>query len=248
MKSPFDTVQGRIVGYDDRRGELLIRAPYDDYNTLTKRQYSTCQIQLNDGRTLSDKQRRTCYMILRDIGAFTGMETGTAKEYLKLKFLADEFGETADKIFSLSNAPMSLVAAFQRFLIRFILEWDIPVSFPLYEFADDLTDYIYACLVNRKCAVCGRRADLHHVEHVGIGRDRDEIIHEGMEVMPLCREHHNEAHTIGQQSFNDKYHFEKGIALDRTLCKIYGLRGANSVKSRGNTGKTDGRPGTPSDE
>ena len=143
---------------------------------------------------------------------------------------------------------MSLVAAFQRFLIRFILEWDIPVSFPLYEFADDLTDYIYACLVNRKCAVCGRRADLHHVEHVGIGRDRDEIIHEGMEVMPLCREHHNEAHTIGQQSFNDKYHFEKGIALDRTLCKIYGLRGANSVKSRGNTGKTDGRPGTPSDE
>lgn len=37
MRSPVDTVKGRIVGYDERRGELLIRAPYDDYITMTRR-------------------------------------------------------------------------------------------------------------------------------------------------------------------------------------------------------------------
>lgn len=30
MKAPIETVKGRIVGYDEKRGELLIRAPYDD--------------------------------------------------------------------------------------------------------------------------------------------------------------------------------------------------------------------------
>lgn len=39
MKSPTETVKGRIVGYDERAGELLIRAPYDDWLTMTRREY-----------------------------------------------------------------------------------------------------------------------------------------------------------------------------------------------------------------
>ena len=100
------------------------------------------------------------------------------KEYMKLKFLAEDFGETADKIFSLSNAPMSLVCAFQKYLVSFILQWDIPCHFPLLQFVDDIPDYIYSCLINRKCCVCGSRAELHHVDRVGMGRNREEIIHE----------------------------------------------------------------------
>ena len=116
------------------------------------------------------------------------------------------------------------MCAFQRFLVRFILEWDIPTRFPLLGMVDDIADYVYACLINRKCAVCGKRADLHHVDHVGMGRDRQEIIHEGMEALPLCREHHDECHTIGQQTFLDKYHFDGGIEIDKTICHIYGLK------------------------
>lgn len=55
-------------------------------------------------------------------------------------------------MFSLSNAPMSLVCAFQRFLVHFMLDWDIPCSIPLLEFVDDVQDYLYACLVAKKCA------------------------------------------------------------------------------------------------
>lgn len=224
MKSPFDIIDGVISDYDERTGVLTIRAPYPDWPTMVKRGYQKCSIQLIDSRPLSDKQRRACYALLREIGDYTGQGTDSTKEYMKLKFLADDFGETADKIFSLSNAPMSLVCAFQRFLVRFILEWDIPTRFPLLQFVEDVQDYIYACLINRKCAVCGHRAELHHVDRVGIGRDREEIIHEGLEAMPLCAEHHGECHMIGQDTFNAKYHFDGGIVLDKTICRIHGLR------------------------
>ena len=229
MKTPIDVVKGKVVDIDER-GEVTVKVRYDDWITFIKRGYKECLVQMVDSRPLSDKQRKACYALIREIADYAGMGTDSTKEYMKLKFLADDFGETADKIFSLSNAPMSLVCAFQRYLVRFILDWDIPCRFPLLNFVDDIQDYIYSCLVNKKCAVCGKPADLHHVDHVGMGRDREEIIHEGMEAMPLCRVHHTECHTIGQQSFNNKYHFGKGIELDKTLCRIYGVKARRGAK------------------
>ena len=91
------------------------------------------------------------------------------------------------------------------------------------DYVDDIDDYVLACLTQKKCVICGAKADLHHCETVGMGRNRDEIIHEGMEVLPLCREHHTEAHTIGRDSFNSKYHIH-GVEADKTICKIYGLK------------------------
>lgn len=224
MKSPMETVRGRIVGYDERRQELLIRAPYDDWLTMTRRDYREVLVQPIDSRPLSDKQRRMCYALLREISDYTGQGADATKEWMKIKFLSDDMEQTADKIFSLSSAPMSLVCAFQRYLIRFILEWDIPCSFPLLEYVDDVQDYIYSCLVTKKCCICGAPTDLHHVQRVGMGRDRTDIIHEGMEVLPLCREHHAEAHTMPDAAFFEKYHIPGGIVMDKTLCRLYGLK------------------------
>lgn len=224
MKAPVETVKARIVGYDEKSGELLIRAPYSDWVTMTNRQYAECLVQPIDSRPLSDKQRRTCYALIGAISEYTGMGKDSTKEYMKLKFMTEELEQTTDKIFSLSNAPMSLVCAFQRFLVQFILEWDIPTDFSLLDMVDDVSDYIYGCLVNKKCVVCGRPADLHHVERVGMGRNREEIIHEGLEVLPLCREHHTEAHTMPDKDFFSKYHLPGGIVADKTICRIYGLK------------------------
>lgn len=224
MKSPIDTVKGRIVGYDERTGDVLIRARYEDYFTLCKREYKSCLVQLVDSRPLSGRQRKTCYALLREISNYTGMGADPTKEWMKLKFIAEDLNETADKIFSLSNAPMSLVCGFQRFLVRFILDWDIPCSFPLLNFVDDVQDYIYACLIAKKCCVTGRPAQLHHVDRVGMGRDRTDILHEGLEALPLCPELHKEAHTMSDQEFFDKYHLPGGIVLDRTLCRIWHLK------------------------
>lgn len=224
MKSPVETVKGRIVGYDERRGELLIRAPYDDYLTMTRREFKECLVQPIDSRPLSDKQRRTCYALIGAISEYTGHGKDPMKEYMKIKFMAEELGQTADQIFSLSNAPMSLVCAFQRFLVRFIVDWDIPTKFSLLEMVDDVADYIYACLIHKKCCISGRVAELHHVDRVGMGRDRTDILHEGMEALPLAREYHQEAHTMSDQEFFDKYHLPGGIVLDKTLCRIWKLK------------------------
>lgn len=224
MKSPVETVRGRIVGYDERRGELLIRAPYSDWVTMTARQFKECLVQPMDSRPLSDKQRKACYALMGAIADYACMSKDRTKELMKLKFLSENMEDMSERIFSLSNAPMSLVCAFQRFLVQFILEWDIPTDFSLLDMVDDVGDYIYGCLVNKKCVVCGRPADLHHVERVGMGRNREEIIHEGLEVLPLCREHHTEAHTMPDKDFFSKYHLTGGIVADKTICRIYGLK------------------------
>ena len=143
---------------------------------------------------------------------------------MKIKFISEDLEQTADKIFSLSNAAMSLNCAFQPFLIRFILDWDIPCSFGLLEYVDDVPDYIYSCLMTKKCCICGKAAELHHIDRVGMGRDREDILHEGMEALPLCRLHHTEAHTMPDADFFKRYHIPGGIILDRTLCRLYGLK------------------------
>jgi len=227
MKTPIDRVREKIVKAEN--GYITLVAPYDDWFTLTKRGYKEAYVELIDSRKVSDKQRRMCFALIGEIAEWQGQSRSeTAKDLVNeartLDFLINELGENADKLFSLSDAPMSLVAAYQRYLIRFVIYNGIPTKRPLYEYADDITDYIYSCLIKHKCAVCGRYADLHHIDRVGIGRDRHDIIHEGMEAIPLCREHHGEIHTTGDKTFMERYHFDGGIELDKTLCRIYKLK------------------------
>ena len=165
-----------------------------------------------------------CYAFIRAIAEWSGSSSEEIKEAFKLEFWADKVDTLADKIFSLSNAPMSLVAEFQRFLIDFIISNDVPVKRPLREYVDDVAHYTYMCLIHKKCAVCGRKADLHHIDAIGMGNDRREVEHLGREVMSLCREHHTEIHTIGKAEFMEKYHLDGGMEADKTILKIYGLK------------------------
>ena len=225
MKPAIDEVKGRIVKFDPVTDEVTIIAKYSDIFTLTKREYKECYIQMIDSRPLSEKQRKACYALLREISDYTGMEMDLTKEYFKVKFLTEDLQETADRLFSLSNASMSLVCEFQAFLIDFIVSWNIPTKMPLYMMVDDIERYVYACLVNKRCCICGQPAELHHSEQaVGMGRNREEIIHEGMKVLPLCRVHHTEAHTVGKVKFQSKYHLCSGVKLDKVLCKLFGLK------------------------
>lgn len=227
MKSANDTITGKIVDYDEKTGELIIRAKYDDIGILTKRQYDKCSVRLIDSRKLSSKQRNTCYMLLREIADFAGMSEDRTKNIMKIKFTTEIFQDTAEDLFSLSDAPMSLVCEFQRFLVRFIIDYDIPCSFKLYDFVDDIGDYLYACIMAKKCVICGTHADLHHIDRVGMGGNRDEIVHLGMEALPLCREHHAEAHSIGLTEWKDRYHIEKGIIIDEAIARVYRLNTKN---------------------
>lgn len=80
MKTPVDTVKGRIVDYDERTGEVTIKAVYDDWYTMAKRGYQVCLVQLVDSRPLSDKQRKACYAMLGEIADYTGQGKDPTKE------------------------------------------------------------------------------------------------------------------------------------------------------------------------
>ena len=215
-------LRGKVVGLsEDGTATIKAQVPLAQF---LHREVKEVYVDMIDSRPLSDKQRRMCYALVKAIADWSGSGAEEVKEAFKLDFWAERVDTLSDKIFSLSNAPMSLVAEFQRFLVAFILTHDVPTKRPLREYVDDIEAYTYLCLVRRKCAVCERRAELHHIDAVGMGNDRTEVQHEGREVMSLCREHHMELHTVGKAEFMTKYHLDGGVPCDRTIMKIYGLR------------------------
>lgn len=215
-------LKGKVVGLSED-GTATIKAQVPIAQFL-HREVKEVYVDMIDSRPLSGKQRRMCYALVKAIADWSGSGSEEVKEAFKLDFWAERVDTLSDKIFSLSNAPMSLVAEFQRFLVAFILTHDVPTMRPLREYVDDIEAYTYLCLVRRKCAVCGRSAELHHIDAIGMGNDRTKVQHEGREVMSLCREHHTELHTVGKAEFMAKYHLDGGVPCDRTIMKIYGLR------------------------
>lgn len=215
-------IKGQIVDIRED-GTALIRAPLD-VGLYVHRKVKEVYVEPIDSRPLSDKQRRMCYAMIKAIADWSGSSSEDIKQAFKMEFWAEHVDTLADKIFSLSDAPMSLVAEFQRFLVRFIIENDVPLKFALREYADDIGHYTFMCLIHKKCAVCGKRAELHHIDAVGMGNDRTKAEHLGREVISLCREHHGEMHTLGKRGFCEKYHLDGGIIADKTILKIYGLK------------------------
>ena len=215
-------LKGNIVDIKED-GTAVIEASMN-IGQLVHRQIKQVYIDPIDSRPLSDKQRRMCYALINAIAEWAGSDPEEIKETFKLDFWAERVDTLADKILSLSNAPMSLVAEFQRFLVAFILTHDVPTKFPLREYVDDIEAYTYFCIVRKKCAVCGKSAELHHIDAVGMGNDRTQVEHLGREVISLCRAHHTEMHAIGKKDFCEKYHLNGGVECDKTILKIYGLR------------------------
>lgn len=207
----------KIVGYD---GEVLRVKPLVAIDReLLQKQVDSIEIRLTDGREISAEQRRKIFALVRDIADWCGEEP----EYIR-KFTTFEYRiSNGIEPFSLSNCDMSTAKEYISYLIDFCFNHCVPTRDTLLNRTDDINKYLYSCLAYRKCAVCNAKADVHHIDTVGMGRDRAEIIHLGMEAIALCGKHHQEAHTRGK-AFFDEYHIY-GTKLDENLCKILNLRG-----------------------
>lgn len=179
-----------------------------------------------DSRQISPEQRRKAYALLGEISIWSGMSTDDVKLTVKHDFLQRHIERLHQELFSLSDCDVTTARDFITYLIDFMLEFDVPSRRPLYELNDDVERYVYACMMQKKCAVCGGKAELHHVDRVSMGFNRNEICHIGMRALPLCREHHMEAHQHGDKALMDKYHLIP-IEIDEKIAKKHKLRGAN---------------------
>lgn len=194
--------------------------PFLSTHLIEKREITECELIMRDGRHISSNQRKKIYATMRDISLFTGHEPEEIKAIMKYDFIS----KTGSQYFSLSDTDMTTANEFLEFLIEFCIEWDIPTMDNLITRAPDIYRYVYACLMHKKCCITRRKAELHHVDHVGAGRNRKEITNAGMRAMPLTRKLHTEVHTIGQKSFEEKYHVY-GIKMDSELCKVWNVKG-----------------------
>ena len=65
----------------------------------------------------------------------------------------------------------------------------------------DYLDYIRSL----PCLICGKPGEPHHLEAVGMGRNRNRELKEHYTTIPLCRNHHIEIETVGLKAFETKY-------------------------------------------
>lgn len=218
--------QGRAY---DHRGGVAVKTTRPPQDHLA----DDVMVLWRDARTISPEQRRKAWALIGEIAAAYGYLSAADKSQLngdmKRKFLMermDDLTAEAIKRFSLSDVDQTTARMYITFLIDFVVENGIPTKEPAAELCDDVEAYVYRCSVNQVCAVCRKHAGVHHVDTVGMGRNRDTINHLGMLHLPLCwgvGGHHQEIERIGLNPFLDKYHLVP-IPIDARIAKIYKLK------------------------
>lgn len=200
---------------------------FEHLETLNSGENEKIKVMLEfpDPRQARPKQRALFFALLHDIWDYTGQPEGWLKDYFYSRFTI----RTAGKTISLSNETESTVSD-ATFLIDdvidFIFEYEIPVKTGYALLPRDENHFQWRCIRHRKCLVCGQHADIHHVDELGAGRNRNKQDHTKFRLAALCREHHTEIHQIGVQEFLQCHHFTGiGIKADKETLKRIGLQG-----------------------
>ncbi len=169
---------------------------------LSHKRVENAELRLDDGRHITAAQRRKAYATIRDIADFTGYLPEEEKEWLKYLHII----RTGDGYFSLSRCSVDTARAFITTIMDFVIENGIPLSDQGIERAEDTGAYLYACIKYKKCAVCGKDGEIHHVDAIGMGRDRRTVDDNNSRKICLCRTHHTIAHQRGMKAFEQMYH------------------------------------------
>ncbi|MCM1545213.1 MAG: putative HNHc nuclease [Ruminococcus sp.] len=207
----------KIIDFD---GKVLTLAPDKDImRELKQKDIKSVEIRLNDGRTISAEQRRKIFAIIRDISS---QWSGHTPEEIRILLTWDFLSKYGGEWFSLSDVDMTTAKEFITYLIDFCFYHNVPTKDTLLNQTDDIGKYLYMCLEHRKCAICNMPADVHHVDRIGMGSDREKIVHVGLNAIALCRKHHDMAH-MDEKGLFEQY-FVYGIKLDKYLCERLRLR------------------------
>lgn len=188
---------------ESREGtEMIIRIPgHNLADTFLTKRIRDGEFRYDDGRTVTVMQRKKAYATIRDMAEWTGYSPEEMKEIMKYEFII----RTGEDYFSLSDCSVDLAREFISVLIEFSLEHGIQLSDLAINRTDDISRYLYYCIKHKRCAVCGRPGEIHHVDAIGMGNDRRRVNDSEYRKICLCREHHTEVHKIGLNDFEKKH-------------------------------------------
>lgn len=193
---------------------MVVLVPKENLiEVLSAKCINDTEMRLDDGRTITNQQRKKAYATIRDISDYTGYSPEEQKEVLKFRHIIN----TGCRDFSLSDCSIDTAREF----INTILDYALCEGIPLADFGvnrtDDIGKYLYYCIKHKKCAVCGRDGEIHHVDTIGMGQDRNRYDDSGNRKICLCRIHHTEAHTVGMIVFEKKYKVYGIVLLTDTV-------------------------------
>ena len=184
---------GFIKDFD---GEALtVIVPFSDGNLLSRQGITECEVQLCDGRQLSPIQRNKIFALVADIADFAAgirYDSKARKSWrdemlrsLQLDYILDicDREEVRRKLtenycqlmnidlFSLANRShdtidMTTARDFIDWLVELCVMHGIPCQDTLLNRCEDQARYLYACVMNRRCCICGKKADIHDVADV----------------------------------------------------------------------------------
>ena len=196
--------QGIIKKYliDVSGTTLVIHIPDKNYQeAIVSKRMKNCGLWLEDGRHITAEQRKKIYATLADIAAYTGYLPEELKGQMKYLHIV----QTGCRHFSLSDCSIDTAREFINTIIGFALENGIPLSDLGVNRTDDINKYLYMCLKTKKCAVCGKKGEIHHWDAIGRGYDRRHFDDSAHRKVCLCRTHHTECHTIGREAFESRH-------------------------------------------
>lgn len=186
---------------DSKGTQILMSTDKDIGYVITEKHIKNVEIRFDDGRHISNEQRKKAYATMRDIADWTGYLPEEQKEYLKWLHMM----RTGCKYFSLSSCTMDTAREFINTILEYAIQNGIPLSEAGVARTDDIGRYLYYCLKHKKCAVCGRDGEIHHVDTIGMGKNRNKTDDTNYRKICLCREHHAIAHKRGNTAFEQMY-------------------------------------------
>ena len=198
-----------LIGYRQAGtgSDLLLRLPEDVRGIIARQHIKKAEIVLDDGRHISTEQRRKIYATIRDISDYTGDPPEVAKEWQKYRYIE----VSGRPYFSLSDCSMTVAREFINSLMDYCLYNGIMLTESGLMRTDDISEYLVQCIVYKRCCICGRSAEIHHLNAIGMGNDRRVYDDSENEIIALCRTHHTMAHSLGRQRFMERY-------------KVYGIK------------------------
>lgn len=207
-------VRGEILSVDN--DVLTVRVCADAQTWCLDHNARTVEVRIDDGRSITNDQRRKIYATMRDIADWNGDMPDAIKAFFKWSFCGDNEHED----FSLSDVDRETASEFLTYLIDFCIQNGVTCSDPLWDRCEDIERYMHACVMTRTCCITGKKnAQIHHVDRVGMGRNRDTICQVGMHVVPLSADIHTMLHISGgEMEFYEKHHIEP-IALTEKMCE-----------------------------
>lgn len=211
---------GKITKISRRKLEIELDEDADMYRVqrLSNGKQPTVELSVQDSRLITPDQRKKIYALINDLCDYTG----DLPEYWKIRFKFAVEMTFKVKPFSLSNCSVTVGNYMILTILNFMFENDIPFKTKVWDSIPDDFPKQALALKQKRCVICGRKADIDHFDTVGMGRNREKIVHVGLHIMTLCRVHHTERHKIGVLDFVQRYHL-RPIKVTPEIAKRFKL-------------------------